>query len=151
MEVIVTKEQKSLITEIIIVVMAISAIGIIVLSDIPIIAAPIAVLSAILAYQYYDRQLLFAIDENGIYDARLGVGKIFWRDVSHVQIEICYRTRFLCLRLKNPDKFVRQAHPAVRKKLVENESLGFSQINIDISGVEMNALLLKQFIEDKIA
>lgn len=151
MEVIVTREQKSLITEVLIAILAVGAIAIVVLSDMPILAVPLAVVSALLAYSYYDHSLLFAIDENGIYDARLGVGKIMWRDVGGVQIEICYRTRFLCLRLKNPEKFLKHAHPDVRNKFVQNRQLGFTQFNIDISGVQMNTLLLKQFIEDKIA
>lgn len=151
MEIVVTQEQKSLFKEIAIAVTAVGAIATVTIIDLPILAAPLGMIAVALAYQYYDRRLLFAIDENGIYDSRLGIGKIMWRDVSQVQIEICYRTRFLCLSVKNPDKFLRRAHPSVRNKLIQNSRLGFSQFNIDISGVEMNALLLKSFIEDKIA
>lgn len=151
MQVIVSQGIKSTYTEVAIACTAVAAIASVTLINLPILAAVLGPIAIALAYRYHDRKLVFTIDEVGIYDARLGVGKIMWSDVSEVRIEYCYRNRFLCLRLKNPERFLRAARPAARAKFLQNSRLGFSQFNIDISGVDANVLLLKQFIEEKIA
>ncbi|MEK6555395.1 MAG: STM3941 family protein, partial [Bdellovibrionota bacterium] len=91
------------------------------------------------------------MDEEGVYDARLGVGKILWTDVESVQIEMAYRTRFVCLRVKDPMKFVKRASKPTRNKIHQDIDLGFSSFNIDLTGVNVNLLSLKQYIEMNMA
>lgn len=141
MQVIVTKENKSLTTELTIAASAVAAIATFVLGNVPVLVpALLAVFSILLAYSYYDREILFIIDEDGIFDTRLGVGKIMWRDVVDVQIEMAYRTRFLCLTVRDPQKFRRPHHG--RQKL---------NFNIDLTGVNVNLLSLKAFVEMNMA
>lgn len=141
MQVIVTKENKSLATELTIAVTAVAAIATFVMGSVPVLVPGLlALFSVLAAYSYYDREILFVIDEDGIYDTRLGVGKILWRDVVDVQIEMAYRTRFLCLTVRDPQKFRRPHHG--RQKL---------NFNIDLSGVNVNLLSLKAFVETNMA
>lgn len=152
MKVVVTKENKSILIEVLIAATTMGAIACFMLTNLSLLVPVLmASLAMALAYVYYDSELLFIMDEEGVYDARLGVGKILWTDVESVQIEMAYRTRFVCLRVKDPMKFVKRASQLTRNKIHQDIDLGFSSFNIDLTGVNVNLLSLKQYIEMNMA
>jgi hypothetical protein len=91
------------------------------------------------------------IDELGIYDEDLGVGKIEWSDVTDVHIEYSYGTRFLCLRVKNPGLYLARLDDQRKKKVLFHRSLGFHGFNIDVRGLRTNLIDLKNRVEKQVA
>jgi hypothetical protein len=91
------------------------------------------------------------IDEIGIYDEDLGVGKIEWSDVTDVHIEHSYGTRFLCLNVKNPGVYLSRMNEQRKKKVLYHRSLGFHRFNIDVRGLGLNLIDLKKRVERQVA
>ena len=93
---------------------------------------------------------VLVIDETGLFDARNGIGKIWWHDVVEVHIEASYGNRFLCLRVKNPEEYVSKLNGPVKERVNFNRSLGFRRINVDIGDLNVSLLDLKKMIEARI-
>jgi hypothetical protein len=93
---------------------------------------------------------VLVIDEKGVFDQRLGIGKVPWSDVVSVHFSSGYGNRFLCIRVQNPKQYVSRLGGARREKVVFNQSLGFKSFNIDIGDLEINLLDLKLYIEKQI-
>ncbi len=90
------------------------------------------------------------IDETGIFDERLGVGKIFWDDVIDVHIEAVSGVRFLCLRVKDHNSYLNKLDYARRRQIEQSRELGFRRFNIDMRGLPISLLDLKSQIEKRI-
>jgi hypothetical protein len=95
-------------------------------------------------------QPILQIDETGVFDRRLGVGKISWADVEAVQIEGGYGNRFLCLQVREPERYVRRLSGGARAKAYRSHDLGFKKFGIDLRDVNINLLDLKRHIESRI-
>lgn len=93
---------------------------------------------------------VLVIDETGLFDARNGIGKIWWRDVVEVHIEASYGNRFLCLRVRNPHEYVSKLSGPIKERVTFNQSLGFRRINVDIGDLNVSLLDLKKMIEARI-
>ena len=94
--------------------------------------------------------LLLQIDESGIFDRRLGVGKILWSDVEDVQLQVNEATRFLCFRLRHPEAYVARLKGAHRERILFHHGLGFRGFNVDVGPVDVNLLDLKKFIDQRV-
>ncbi len=154
MQIIVTRENRSLATEIFITAITMASMFCYVFAKQPMLATFLALTAVTLACLYYDdyeHAVLFVIDHEGIYDSRLGIGKIPWAEIVHAQIELCYHTRFLCLRVRDPERFLLKVPPHLKHKFVQNYNLGFTSFNVDISGVNVNPIMLKEIVERNIA
>lgn len=90
---------------------------------------------------------ILVIDDDGVFDARLGVGKIAWTDVEDVQIQAIYGNRFLCLRLREPERYLAKLKGPKKQKVLSNRELGFERFNIDVGPVPVSMLEIKKMIE----
>lgn len=118
----------------------------------PAIVCGVLAVLCLLALIYKTRPApILVIDDHGVYDRRLGVGKILWRDVEDVQVETSYGNRFLCLKLRYPDKYVARAQGPKKEKLQLNQSIGFRGFNVDIGNLKVSILDLKALIEQRIS
>lgn len=91
-------------------------------------------------WQILDRRPRLKIDDSGIVDRTLGIGKIFlWEDIDGAYKKAIQGNDFICLKLRNQDRYLGQLSP-VKKALVKaNEKLGFTPIALNFSGIAANA------------
>lgn len=106
----------------------------------------------LLAYAFILQTVtVLVIDDAGIFDARLGIPKIPWRDVEDVTVEASYGNRFLCIRVKNPKTYISKATaPETQRRLLYHHDLGFRRFNVDVGGLELSLLDLKNAIDARI-
>ncbi len=103
-----------------------------------------------LCYSFLKKQLLLQIDDKGIFDATLGVGKIAWEDVDDAQLQTTEQKCFLCLRIRNPEPYLRRSWGPLRKKIQFHRGLGFHGFNVNVSPANVDLLELKKQIDRRI-
>ena len=94
---------------------------------------------------------LIQIDERGVFDRRLGIGRIDWSDIEGVQIQGGYGHRVLALRLARPERYAKRLTGRSRRIVAKRHELGFSNFNIDLRDVDLNLIDLKNLIEQRIS
>jgi hypothetical protein len=88
------------------------------------------------------------INDEGIFDRRLGMGVIRWADIVDVQVEA--GAQFLCLRVRDPNLYISRLQGQAREKMQFHQSLGFMMLNIGIRGLDANLLALRELVYQKI-
>lgn len=94
--------------------------------------------------------LLIEIDDAGVYDRRLGVGKILWKDIQDVKLQVTEGYSYLCFEVPNPEPYLARLSLAKRQRVKLNRDLGFYGFNVDVSAVSMNPLDLKKLIDKRL-
>ena len=89
-------------------------------------------------------------DADGVYDARLGIDKIYWSEVSEFYIADEAGNRFLCLEVRKPERFMRHADRSMKQRMEMNHSLGFKRINVDVRHIDMTVQDMHRRIQDRI-
>lgn len=90
----------------------------------------------IFIWQLIDSRPRLIIDDNGILDRTLGVGRIAWSDIEAVYVQSISSNDFICLELKNTEKYAQNLSKVKRAMTTANRSLGFTDFNINLSGVD---------------
>jgi hypothetical protein len=90
------------------------------------------------------------IDELGIYDPRLGISKIMWKEVRDFYVEETQGHRFLCLSVNKPERFLVHADRSMKQQLALQHSLGFRRINVDLKHINLSIQALHERIEHRI-
>lgn len=108
--------------------------------------------AALVAYALVTRPVpVLVIDEVGIYDARLGIRKIPWGDIDDITVEASYGNRFLCVRVRNPQDYVSQVNQVETKhRMMFHQNLGFKRFNVDVAGLDLSLLDLKNAVDARI-
>ncbi len=101
-------------------------------------------------YSLWRKEVLLQIDDSGIYDKRLGMGKILWVDLEDVQLQVTEENRFLCFRVHNPEPYLNRLKGANRERVLFQRQLGFRGFNVDIGPLDVNLLELKKHIDQRI-
>ena len=99
-------------------------------------------------WQIADSRPRLIIDDSGVLDRTLGVGRIEWTDIQEAYVRSISGNDFICLELKNPEKYSQQLSQVKRAMADANRGLGFTDFNINLSGVaastdEIFELLMK--------
>ena len=89
---------------------------------------------------------VLVLNESGISDRRLGVGLILWEDITDAQIEGRYETHFLCLKVKDPDKYISRLSGAKLANMKYSQKLGFTMLNIDVNSFDIDPLELLEYV-----
>jgi hypothetical protein len=111
-------------------------------------AVMVSVVSLVLYAVAQDQQeLVIEIDEVGIYDRRLGVGKILWKDVEEVQLQIVEGNYYLCLKVRNPTAYAAKLQGPKRQQVMYNQRLGFKSFNVDVRALNVDLLELKRLVD----
>jgi len=101
-------------------------------------------------HSLYKHDLLLQIDDAGIYDSRLGLGKIEWADVEDVQLQVTEGNRYLCFKMHNAEPYLARLKGANRERVLFHRSLGFHGFNVDVGPVDVNLLELKKQIDKRV-
>lgn len=76
------------------------------------------------------------IDERGIYDSRLGLGRIKWRDIRYFYLTSISHNNFLCLVLADEEKYRRRLSPTRQAMANINRKLGVSDFTVNLSTIQ---------------
>lgn len=88
-------------------------------------------------WQIADPRPRLIIDEQGVLDRKLGVGRIAWSDIRATYLKSIHGSDFICLKLRNANKY-KQKLSQVRHSLAgANRGLGFTDFYLNLSGVDV--------------
>lgn len=104
----------------------------------------------VLLRQGLDRRPRIVIDEEGVTDRTLGVGRINWEDIASVQLSSVYTNKFIVLQLVNTEKYLENLSNASKKMSKINRDLGFGALNLNLSLIDMKPQRVYELIVDRI-
>ena len=90
----------------------------------------------IFLWRIADARPRLIIDEHGVLDRTLGVGRIAWGDIEAAYVRSISGNDFICLELKNPEKYSQKLSKVKRAMAAANRGLGFTDFNLNLSGVD---------------
>lgn len=88
------------------------------------------------AWQIADSRPRLIIDERGVLDRTLGVGRIPWGDIEAAYVRSISGNDFICLELRNAAEYKRRLSKVRRALAAGNRGLGFTDFNLNLSGVD---------------
>jgi hypothetical protein len=87
-------------------------------------------------WQIADPRPRLIIDEQGVSDRMLGVGRIAWSDIQSAYLKSVYGNDFICLKLRNADKYKQKLSQTRRSLAGANRAFGFTDFYLNLSGVD---------------
>ena len=87
-------------------------------------------------WQIVDSRPRLIIDEYGVLDRTLGVGRIAWGDIEAAYVRSINGNDFICLELKNSEKYAQKLSRVKLAMAAANRGLGFTDFNLNLSGVD---------------
>jgi len=104
----------------------------------------------------YARQLAssgprLVIDDAGILDRTLKVGVIEWDDVEDATVGYIQGNAFVCMHLREPEKYLRRLSPVMRRIARANRSMGFTDLSLNLSGTDADPEQLRHAILREVA
>ncbi|MFZ5638983.1 MAG: STM3941 family protein [Pseudomonadota bacterium] len=90
-------------------------------------------------WQIVDRRPRLILDDVGVFDRTLRVGRIPWSDIEDAYSASIHRQDFVCLILRDEAQWVAKLPPLQRRLVAANRALGFSGLNLNLSGLEADA------------
>jgi hypothetical protein len=105
----------------------------------------------ILPRQLMKTGVQFVIDERGLHDHRSKFGLVEWNDVTALSLGTIRGQRFLCVHMREPEKYLSRLSKAGRLVAQANEGLGFPPITLAFSGLSKSKEEVLQFIQDNYA
>lgn len=99
-------------------------------------------------WQIIDRRPRLTIDDLGINDRTMGVGLIPWSEITDAYVRSIGGNNFICLVVRDPEMWVAKFSAAKRAMIKTNKALGFTELNVNLSGTgaqpqEVHELILK--------
>ena len=93
--------------------------------------------AAVFMWQLLQTRPRLTIDERGIEDRTLGVGRIEWRDIRAAALNSISGNAFISLELNDTEKYL-QRLSAVRRQIAKaNRAIGFSEFNVNLAHLEI--------------
>jgi hypothetical protein len=89
------------------------------------------------------------IDDMGILDESLGVGKILWEHVEEVHIEVASGVRYLCLGVRQDFHYLSKLDYERKQQTQFSRQLGFTRFSINMRGVDVSLLDIKDLVKKK--
>jgi hypothetical protein len=78
------------------------------------------------------------LDDEGIEDKSLDVGKILWEDIAAAYPNNIMTNKFISLKLKDVEKYSRRISKPKQKLASYNQSLGFETLNLNLIGLDIS-------------
>lgn len=104
----------------------------------------------VLLRQALDRRPRIIIDEIGVTDRTLGVGRIDWDDIQASAINSVFTNSFISLKISNIEKYTGRLSNTSKKLTKINKSLGFGELNLNLSLVDMKAKKIQELVMKRI-
>ena len=100
----------------------------------------------IFSWQLLDSRPRLVLDDQGVLDRTLGVGVIPWTEITGAELKSIQGNHFVCLQLRNPDRWLGQLSPLQRAMVSANERLGFSALNLNLGAINADPLVVYELI-----
>ncbi len=86
----------------------------------------------------FDSRPRLILDEDGVIDRLLGVGKIFWKDIKGLSVRTAYKNDCVCLYMDEDSnqRYLSNVSSIKRKLLTANVALGWPPLNLELSGIK---------------
>ncbi len=97
-------------------------------------------------WQIADNRPRLIIDDEGVNDRTLGVGKILWKDIGGAYLKSIQNNDFICLQLKNSEEYVAKLSPIKKASASANEKLGFTPLSLNLSGVSADTSQILELV-----
>ena len=91
----------------------------------------------ILILQFINTNARLIIDDEGVIDRTLGVGKIPWNEITGAYLKTIQTNAFICLNLRNNETYTDKLNPVKKAMLAMNEKLGFTPISLNLVGTNV--------------
>lgn len=101
--------------------------------------------------QIVDSRPRLVIDDDGIHDRTLGIGRIPWSDVRGAYLRSIHDSAFICLELRDSDQYLQRTNAVKRALASANAALGFTPISLNLSGVAADPNDVLELIIKRIA
>jgi hypothetical protein len=102
--------------------------------------------AVVFVWQLLDRRPRIVIDDRGILDRTLRVGVIEWGDVEGAYLRRIQGNPFLCLELRDPEKYTARLSPTLRRVVALNRTLGFTDLSLNLTGVDVAPELVEELV-----
>lgn len=87
-------------------------------------------------WQIIDSSPRLIIDDKGIYARSLKIGIIPWDEIEGAYIKSLGRQAFICLQLKDYEKYLPKSSSLTNAIAATNKALGLSPISLSFSGID---------------
>jgi hypothetical protein len=89
----------------------------------------------LLPFQFFKDAPQIVLDEQGIDDRRSKGGLIRWQDIRAISVGRVKSTRFLCLKLVEPEQYLSRLSSWGRRLASANKSQGLSDVSMSFVGL----------------
>ena len=100
----------------------------------------------IAVWQIFDSRPRLMIDEHGINDRTMGVGLIPWSEIEDAYVKSIERNDFICLVVRDPSLWMHKVSPVKKAMVAANLKLGFTELNVNLSGVDVSTQQIHELI-----
>lgn len=90
--------------------------------------------------QLFDSRPRLIIDNEGVFDRTLRCGKIPWTDILDARLQTISSQPFICLDLRDEERYLTLISPTRRALVAANRALGFSAFSLNLSHVDADPL-----------
>ncbi len=104
----------------------------------------------ILKQIFYNAPRLLIIDDKGIEDTSLGVGKIYWDDIETAYLNNVLTNKFISLKIKDVEKYLSRLSKSSRIIATSNTGYGFEIFNLHLVGSTISQKDLLNLINSRI-
>ena len=89
-------------------------------------------------WQIFDSRPRLILDEDGVIDRTLGVGKIFWKDIKSLSVRTAYKNDSVCLEMdeESNQRYLSNLSSTKRKLAKAGVALGWPPLSLNLSGVK---------------
>ena len=84
-------------------------------------------------WRFFDSRPRLVIDDEGIYDRTLGL--IPWSDIQGAYLRSIHSNDFICLDVRDSDRYLQRMSDVKRALASANAALGFTPISLSLSGI----------------
>jgi hypothetical protein len=100
-----------------------------------------ALFTCVSVWMLIDRRPRIVLDQYGILDRKIGVGRIAWSDIIQAYIQTfgsgrIGRQEFICLDVQNEEEYLRNAWPIKRLMAAGNRRLGFTPMVVNLGATD---------------
>ncbi|MBD9370683.1 STM3941 family protein [Xanthomonas sp. XNM01] len=100
----------------------------------------------VFAWQVVDPQPRLVFSDQGVLDRTLGVGLIPWAEIDGAYLASMNGNRFLCLELRDPERWVGKLGRVQRALVAGNVALGFTPISLNLSCIVGDPLTIQAHV-----
>jgi len=101
-------------------------------------------------FPLFDARPRIILDDKGLFDRTLGVGLIPWSEITGAYAKSMRGNDFISLELKDDEKWLNKLSRFKRLLTLGNKSLGFTAINLNLSGVSVDTQQIYELVINQI-